>query len=65
VPVSILHRRDVKPDGTAPLLLYGYGAYGHSIPASFATGRLSLVDRGFIYADAHIRGGTDKGWHWY
>jgi len=65
VPISILHRRDVKPDGTAPLLLYGYGAYGHSIPASFSTGRLSLVDRGFVYAIAHIRGGTDKGWHWY
>ncbi len=65
VPVSILHRRDVKPDGTAPLLLYGYGSYGHAITASFATGRLSLVDRGFVYAIAHIRGGTDKGWHWY
>jgi oligopeptidase B len=65
VPISILHRRDVKPDGTAPLLLYGYGAYGHSIAASFSTGRLSLVDRGFVYAIAHIRGGTDKGWHWY
>jgi oligopeptidase B len=65
VPISILHRRDVKPDGTAPLLLYGYGAYGYSIPAAFSTGRLSLVDRGFVYAIAHIRGGTDKGWHWY
>ena len=65
VPISILHRRDVKPDGTAPLLLYGYGSYGYAIPASFATGRLSLVDRGFVYAIAHIRGGTDKGWHWY
>jgi oligopeptidase B len=65
VPISLLHRRDVKPEGTAPLLLYGYGAYGHSIPASFSTGRLSLVDRGFVYAIAHIRGGTDKGWHWY
>ena len=65
VPISILHRRDVKPDGTAPLLLYGYGSYGHSIPASFSTGRLSLVDRGFVYAIAHIRGGTDKGWNWY
>ncbi|MGB9367394.1 MAG: S9 family peptidase [Xanthobacteraceae bacterium] len=65
IPISLLHRRDVKPDGTAPLLLYGYGAYGHAIPASFATGRLSLVDRGFVYAIAHIRGGTDKGWHWY
>jgi oligopeptidase B len=65
VPVSILHRRDVKPDGTAPLLLYGYGAYGFAMPASFSTGRLSLVDRGFVYAIAHIRGGTEKGWHWY
>ena len=65
VPISLLHRRDVKPDGSAPLLLYGYGAYGHAIPAGFSTGRLSLVDRGFVYAIAHIRGGTDKGWHWY
>jgi oligopeptidase B len=65
VPISILHRRDVNPDGTAPLLLYGYGAYGFAIPAAFSTGRLSLVDRGFVYAIAHIRGGTEKGWHWY
>ena len=46
-------------------MLYGYGAYGISIPASFSTTRLSLVDRGFIYAIAHIRGGKDKGYHWY
>ena len=65
VPVSILHRRDTPVDGTAPLLLYGYGAYGHSIPAGFGTKRLSLVDRGFVYAIAHVRGGTDKGWAWY
>jgi oligopeptidase B len=65
VPVSILHRRDFARDGNAPLLLYGYGAYGHAMPASFATNRLSLVDRGFVYAIAHIRGGTDKGWRWY
>ncbi len=65
VPVSILHRRDIKPDGSAPCLLYGYGAYGHAMPASFSTARLSLVDRGFVYAIAHVRGGTEKGWHWY
>jgi oligopeptidase B len=65
VPISILHRRDLKLDGKAPLLLYGYGAYGHAIPAAFSTNRLSLVDRGFVYAIAHIRGGTDRGWRWY
>jgi oligopeptidase B len=65
VPVSLLHRRDMTPDGTAPLLLYGYGSYGLSMPASFAANRLSLVDRGFVYAIAHIRGGADKGWGWY
>jgi oligopeptidase B len=65
VPVSLLHRRDVTPDGTAPLLLYGYGSYGMAMPASFSANRLSLVDRGFVYAIAHIRGGADKGWNWY
>ncbi len=65
VPVSILHRRDLKRDGTAPLLLYGYGSYGMAMPASFSANRLSLVDRGFVYAIAHIRGGADKGWGWY
>jgi oligopeptidase B len=65
VPISLLHRRDFRPDGRAPLMLYGYGSYGVSIPASFNTNRLSLVDRGFVYAIAHIRGGTDKGWSWY
>jgi oligopeptidase B len=65
VPISILHRRDFRRDGTAPLLLYGYGSYGMAIPASFNANRLSLVDRGFVYAIAHIRGGTDKGWSWY
>ena len=65
VPISLLHRRDLKLDGTAPALLYGYGAYGHALPASFGTKRLSLVDRGFVFAIAHVRGGTDKGWHWY
>jgi oligopeptidase B len=65
VPVSILHRNDLKHDGSAPLLLYGYGSYGHAMPASFSANRLSLVDRGFVYAIAHIRGGADKGWGWY
>jgi oligopeptidase B len=65
VPVSILHRRDFKRDGRASLLLYGYGSYGMAMPASFNANRLSLVDRGFVYAIAHIRGGTDKGWSWY
>ncbi|MSP74553.1 MAG: S9 family peptidase [Rhodospirillaceae bacterium] len=65
VPVSILHRRDLARDGGAPLLLYGYGSYGMAMPASFSANRLSLVDRGFVYAIAHIRGGSDKGWSWY
>jgi oligopeptidase B len=63
--VSLLYRRGTALDGSAPLLLYGYGAYGISIPASFGITRLSLVDRGFIYAIAHIRGGKDKGYRWY
>ncbi|UPK35607.1 S9 family peptidase [Bradyrhizobium sp. 186] len=65
VPVSILYRRGLKLDGTAPLLLYGYGSYGMAMPASFNANRLSLIDRGFVYAIAHIRGGADKGWGWY
>jgi len=65
VPVSILYRKGTPLDGSAPLFLYGYGSYGISIPASFSTTRLSLVDRGFIFAIAHIRGGKDKGYHWY
>jgi oligopeptidase B len=65
VPVSILHRKDLVRDGEAPLLLYGYGSYGMAMPASFSANRLSLVDRGFVYAIAHIRGGSDKGWGWY
>jgi len=65
VPISLLHRKDLTRDGTAPCLLYGYGAYGLTIPAAFNANRLSLVDRGFVFAIAHIRGGTDKGWRWY
>ncbi|MEQ1649515.1 MAG: S9 family peptidase [Hyphomicrobiaceae bacterium] len=65
VPVSLLYRKGTPLDGTAPLFLYGYGSYGISIPASFSTTRLSLVDRGFVFAIAHIRGGKDKGYRWY
>src|SRR5690606_17393602 len=65
VPVSIVYHKDTKLDGSAPCLLYGYGSYGMSIPASFNTNCLSLVDRGFVYAIAHIRGGKDKGYDWY
>ena len=65
VPVSLLYRKDTRLDGTAPCLLYGYGSYGATIPASFNTNCLSLVDRGFVYAIAHIRGGKDKGFAWY
>jgi oligopeptidase B len=65
VPVSLLYRKDTRLDGTAPCLLYGYGAYGISIPASFSTNCLSLVNRGFVYAIAHVRGGKDKGFAWY
>ncbi len=65
VPISLLFHKDTPLDGTAAGLVYGYGAYGMSMPAAFSTNRLSLVDRGFIYAIAHIRGGTEKGWRWY
>ena len=65
VPVSLVRRRETPVDGTAPLYLYGYGAYGFAFPPSFSTTRLSLLDRGFIFAIAHIRGGDDLGYHWY
>jgi len=65
VPVTVLMRRDTPTDGSAPVLLYGYGAYGIAIPAGFSITRLSLVDRGWIWAIAHVRGGSEKGRAWY
>ena len=65
VPVTVLYRQGTPLDGTAPALLYGYGAYGMSMPAAFSVSALSLVDRGFIHATAHIRGGMEKGYRWY
>ena len=65
VPITLLYRKGLQRNATAPLLLCGYGAYGHALPAGFSTNALSLVDRGFVYALAHVRGGSDKGWHWY
>ena len=65
VPVSLVYKNGTKLDGSAPLHLYAYGAYGYAVPPSFSTTRLSLVDRGFIYAIAHIRGGDDLGRDWY
>ncbi len=65
IPISLLYHKDTPLDGSAPVLLYGYGAYGITIPASFSTTRFSLTDRGFIYAIAHIRGGMERGYHWY
>lgn len=65
VPVSIVYHKDTKKDGKAPMLLYAYGSYGASMDAYFSSVRLSLLDRGFIYALAHIRGGEEMGRHWY
>ena len=65
VPLTVLARSDTLLDGSAPLLLYGYGSYGASMPASFSTARLSVVDRGVVFAVAHVRGGADCGYDWY
>jgi len=65
VPVSIVYQKDTKLDGTAPLLQYSYGSYGYSTDATFDSSRLSLLDRGFVYAIAHIRGGQEMGREWY
>jgi len=65
VPLSLVYRRDTPRDGSAPLLLYGYGSYGISVPVNFSSNRLSLLDRGVIYAVAHIRGGGELGKPWH
>ena len=65
VPVTLLYRRTTPIDGSAPCLLYGYGAYGMSLPAAFSVSELSLADRGFVMATAHVRGGMEKGYRWY
>ena len=64
IPMSVVYRKGTKLDGSAPLLLYGYGSYGISIPPTFSSNRLSLLDRGVIYAIAHIRGGGELGEEW-
>jgi oligopeptidase B len=64
IPMSIVYRKNVKLDGSAPLLLYGYGSYGYSIPPTFSSNRLSLLDRGVIFAIGHIRGGGELGEEW-
>jgi oligopeptidase B len=65
VPISVVYKKGLKKDGKAPLLLYAYGSYGSSTDAAFSSGRLSLLDRGFVYAIAHIRGGQEMGRQWY
>ena len=65
VPISIVYRKDFKKDGSGLLHIYAYGAYGFAYPPNFSTNRLSLLDRGFACAIAHIRGGDDLGYRWY
>jgi oligopeptidase B len=65
IPISLVYKKDTVLDGNSPLLLYGYGSYGHSMDAGFGSSRISLLDRGFLFAIAHIRGGEDMGRYWY
>lgn len=65
IPISLVYKKGFKKDGNQPLLLYAYGSYGHSMDPYFSSIRLSLLDRGFGYAIAHIRGGEEMGRHWY
>jgi oligopeptidase B len=65
IPMSLVHRKGVQPDGTNPVLLYGYGSYGSSMDPYFSSARVSLLDRGVVYAIGHIRGGSERGRQWY
>lgn len=65
IPISLVHHKDTPLTSNTPLLLYGYGSYGHTVDAAFSNVRLSLLDRGFVYAIAHIRGGEYLGREWY
>ncbi len=65
IPISLVYHKKIQKKGTNPLLLYAYGSYGYSMDASFSSTRLSLLDRGFIFAIAHVRGGEDLGRNWY
>jgi oligopeptidase B len=65
IPLTIFYHKNTRLDGKAPLLLYGYGSYGITIPDNFSSNRFSLINRGFVYAVAHIRGGREKGQEWY
>ena len=65
IPISLVYRKGFVPDSQRPLLLYGYGSYGASMDATFSSPRISLLDRGFVFAIAHVRGGEELGRHWY
>lgn len=65
VPITVVHHVDTPIDGSAPCLLHGYGAYGISEAAAFSSARFSLIDRGFVHATAHVRGGKERGYNWY
>ncbi|MCZ2356362.1 MAG: S9 family peptidase [Bacteroidia bacterium] len=65
IPISLVYHKGFKRDGSAPCYLYGYGSYGYSLDASFSSIRISLLDRGFVYAIAHVRGGQEMGRYWY
>ncbi len=65
IPLTLTYRKDIEFNGKTPVLLYGYGAYGYAIDPIFSISALNYIDRGWIYAIAHIRGGSEKGWEWF